>query len=261
MSLKKLFLIAAMVALVTPAVALADGITFVFFDGHMTLVQPATGGAVGTVGSNASDPSRLVYISRFSGTTLPGGSAASNANNGNLPPQIAPTFGSPLPVLANTFNFGSVAWTTGIASSAIIGPTSSSVTYAPGGAITILSNGSLLPVSTLFSGSFSGPTTLASANAPANPLCTTCHFWYILSGAVSGTVDPALLTLLGLNNNSPSNGLLFSFMLGFDGPTDTVGQVEGGNISVVVVPEPGTLALFGTGLIGVAGFIRRRIKA
>ena len=142
------------------------------------------------------------------------------------------------------------------------------MTYNAGGSLTILSNGSLVPVGTMFSGSFTGPTTLASASAPANPTCSTCQFWYTLGGPVSGTIDQSLLTLLGLSNGPNGTGLFFSFVLGYVGPNDTLGVVEGGNISLIPdvqstnpVPEPGTLALFGSGLIAVAGFVRRRIRA
>jgi hypothetical protein len=245
-------LIAALVALVTPAVALADGVTFGFIGGSIFAVQPASGGAIGTSATNAPTlgPARLTYVSRFAGNSVPGG--------GVLPPQIPPTFGSV--VYPNTFNFGGVTFTTGTASAVFVGGSSSSVTYDAGGSITVTSNGTLLPAGTIFSGSFTGPTTLASTGAPASPICTTCSFWYSLTGPVSGAIDPGLMALLGLSGPSAGNGLFFSFVVGFVGPDDTIGKVEGGNISVIV-PEPGTLALFGTGLIGVAGFIRRRFKA
>ena len=262
MSLKRVVLIAALAALVTPAAALADGITFAFWDGHLTAVQPVNG-SLGTTATNVASPSRLTYVSRFSGSTIPGGSAGFTANNGNLPPQIAPTYGSLVANLANTFNFGSVSWTTGVATSNFVGATSSSTIYdAAGSSILITGNGGLPGTgAVLFSGSFVGPTTLQSISAPANPNCTTCNFWYSLSGAVSGTLDPALLTLLGFpGGTTGSSGLFFSFIVGFNGASDTNGAIEGGNISVQT-PEPGSLALFGTGLISIAGFIRRRVKA
>lgn len=263
MSLKRVVLIAALVALVSPAVAFADGVTFVFWDGHMVAVQPATGGALGTTASNVASPARLTYVSHFLGSFIPGGSAGFIANNGNLPPQAPPTFGSLLATGANTFNFGSVYWVTGLATATFVGATSSSVTYdAAGSGILVTGNGGIPGTgAVLFSGNFVGPTTMQSISAPLNPNCTTCNFWYSLSGQVVGSLDPGLLAVLGLGNPANgSRGLFFSFIVGFNGVNDTNGNVEGGNISVIV-PEPGTLALFGTGLISVAGFIRRRIKA
>jgi PEP-CTERM motif-containing protein len=258
MSLKRVVLIAALVALVMPAAAFADGITFGFIGTlpgsnstayTMSAVQGSTGAAIGTTASAAA--TRLNYTSRFSGNTIPGG--------GVVPPQIAPTFGSLNNNPPNTFNFGSVSWTTGPAFSA----NSTSVVYDGAGSSVVISGNGGLPGTgaVLFSGSFTGPTTLTFLphGSVTNPTCTTCNFWYSLTGPVSGTIDPGLMALLGLGSSNTGNGLFFSFVVGFVGPNDTVGNIENGNISVVV-PEPGTLALFGTGLISVAGFIRRRIK-
>jgi hypothetical protein len=274
MSLKRVVLIAALVLLAMPAAALADGITFAFVDGRMYAIQAGNtgGGVLGSVATNdpsAAPPqtppvanSTLHYVSRFSGNVIPT-SPLVPPNGATLPPQIAPTFGVYPSVYPNSTNFGSVQWTTGAATSSSVGKSSSTTTYAGGGTITISSNGSLLGTgSPLFSGTFIGPTTFTSIGAPKSPTCTGCNFWYSLTGAVNGTLDPGLMSLLLMPGGSPQtgSGYFFSFVVGYVGPDDTVGNIEGGNLSVVV-PEPGTLALFGTGLIGVAGFIRRRIKA
>lgn len=271
MSLKRVVLIAAFVALAMPAVVSADGITFGFVLGRMYAVQPGNSGGsgaiLGTVTTNDSGSvppqtsalasAQLHYVSRFSGTSIPAGPA--------LPPQILPTFGTMVSP-PGTFNFGSAVWTTGAAIATSAGAGFGSTTYSgSGSSLVIYGNGSLPGTGTpLFSGSFIGPTTLTligKAVVP-NPTCTSCQLWYNLAGPVGGIVDPGLMALLNMPafGTQSGQGLFFSFVVGFVGGNDVVGNVEGGTTSVVV-PEPGTLALFGTGLIGVAGFIRRRIKA
>lgn len=39
------------------------------------------------------------------------------------------------------------------------------------------------------------------------------------------------------------------------------GHVLSGNSGISVTPEPGTLALLGSGLVGIAGLVRRKVKA
>jgi len=261
MSLKKLFLIAALVALAMPATALADGITFGFvgtLPGHtntqhlMNAVQPISSAVI--IGSTAhATGARLEYVSRFSGSAIPAG--------GVIPPQILQPYGSMANLLPNLFDFGLFSWLSGAA----VSSSATSVTYdGSGSSLVITGNGSLPGTgAVLFSGSFVGTTTLAQTGPPKNPNCTSCNFWYTLSGSVSGTIDPGLMALLGLGNSTTGNGLFYSLVVGFVGPKDTVGNIEGGNISLVTlsaVPEPGTLALFGTGLIAAAGFVRRRSK-
>ncbi|MBI3664278.1 MAG: PEP-CTERM sorting domain-containing protein [Acidobacteria bacterium] len=258
MSLKRVVLIAALVALVSPAAALADGITFGFQAGNLLVPRPflmgSTGATTGTV--------TLSYLTKFTGS-VPFG------------PPVGPTYGTPPVVVppgtpANPFDFGTLSFTTG----SVIGIGPTSATFGAGGLITITSNAGLTAATsgaignpvTLFSGWFSGPTTMTQINAPnvwclANPTCAAnFNYKYTLTGPVSGNLDAAILSHFGLGSNPTANGLLITLMFGFVGPTDPLGNVEGGATSVVV-PEPGTLALFATGLIGVAGFIRRRIKS
>jgi hypothetical protein len=98
-------------------------------------------------------------------------------------------------------------------------------------------------------------------------------YCYLLSGPISGTVAAAVLSYFNLGQDPGAQGLFLSIAVGFNdnrplvpGQLDSQGQIEGGMASVVVppppptvpIPEPGTLALFGTGLAGLAAIVRRR---
>jgi hypothetical protein len=73
---------------------------------------------------------------------------------------------------------------------------------------------------------------------------------YTLTGVLSGT----------LSNGSLSNGVTVQLTVNtgkgfFNGRV----PLASGDTNVVV-PEPGTLGMLGTGLIGVAGALRRKLK-
>ena len=141
-------------------------------------------------------------------------------------------------------NLGSLSFTTG---ALISGSLYSGGTFAAGGTFVIDGNGvNGVPNGVIFSGTFSGP-----VNWTPNPgLNGTVS--YTLSGALSGTLSNGYKTIGTVNTGSTT--FTFSshkgYFKGLAGSSDTT----------VVVPEPGTLSLFGTGLIGLAGLVRRKLN-
>ena len=120
-------------------------------------------------------------------------------------------------------------------------------TFNGGGSFVITGNGSNgVPSGAIFTGSFSGPVTwtlVTLANGTHN---------YTLTGSLSGiwassgaTVDGATIQLTINTGKGYFNGLT---------------TISSGDTNITSVPEPGTLGLLGTGLVGLAGVVRRKLK-
>jgi PEP-CTERM motif-containing protein len=138
-------------------------------------------------------------------------------------------------------NLGSVSFQTGALSS---GSLKRGGTFAAGGWFTITGNGSNgVPSGTLFTGTFSGPViwTMTTNNGTHN---------YTLTGNLSGTTASGYSTFGVYVQLTINTGKGF-----FNGSKNIAG-----GITNVVVPEPGSLSLLGTGLIAIGGMIRRKLK-
>jgi hypothetical protein len=134
-------------------------------------------------------------------------------------------------------NLGSVTFTTGAFTS---GDAQTGGTLAPGGNFQIVGNGtSGVPNCVIFSGTFSSGTwdlvTLANGT----------HDYILTGGLVSPSGQVGATIQLTVN---PGKGF-------FSGTAN----LSSGDTNLVV-PEPGTLSLFGTGLIGLAGILRYKLK-
>lgn len=141
-------------------------------------------------------------------------------------------------------NLGSVIIRTG---SLLSGSLQTGGILAAGGQFTITANGAGgLPAGILFDGGFRGPVTWTVLT---NGTGANMTYTYTLSGPINGQwyghgqVFGATVTLT-FSSRQPFNG--------------SVG-ISGGSISINV-PEPGTLALMGTGMAGIAaGAVKRRL--
>lgn len=144
-----------------------------------------------------------------------------------------------------TGDLGSLSFSTGMLMS---GNLQQGATFMAGGTFTITGNGtSGIPTGAIFSGTFDGPVTwtlVTLANGTHN---------YTLTGSVTGT------WFNGATVSGATVQLTINTGKGFFNGTTLISSGDT-NISTSV-PEPGSLSLLGAGLIGLAGVLRRKLRA
>jgi hypothetical protein len=142
---------------------------------------------------------------------------------------------------------GTITFTTGALMS---GNLQSGGVFSPGGTITITGNGKDgVPNGVIFSGAFTGDTSWIESGQQVSG-----NWVYYLNGTISGTyyVNGKAINVTGATTQ-------VAIVTGPDGFTGSAQALSGDTF--FVTPEPGTLGLLGTGLVGLAGIVRKKYKA
>jgi hypothetical protein len=119
-------------------------------------------------------------------------------------------------------------------------------TFNSGGLFHITTNGTNGLPATIFNGTFSSQVTLTFEGTLSGG-----GEIYEIDGTISGT---------WYNGQTVTGQTVQDFI--FTGPNGWMGTSTfgSGDTFIGTVPEPGTLGLLGTGLVGVAGILRKKLK-
>ena len=173
-------------------------------------------------------------------TNQGGGIAISNAGISSIGSQLRSFNGIVAP---SGHSLGSVRFSTGalISGSLAAGGTFSST----GSSFVVIGNGSYgQPKGTIFSGSFVGPIIWTLTSAPGIKTLT-----FTLSGTIQGMLyDGRTVSGTTVQNIYTVNGQL----------SQGCGHIKRRR-PTLALPEPGTLTMFGAGLVAAAGMFRRKL--
>ena len=235
-----LFVSLALGVLLLPTVASANSLVFTFGNPLNTpgvgLVRFTTGNGVGMLSNQHPSLNQKVSPAMLTGVANVGAGGTTISG----------------------LSLGSVGFSTGMQTN----QTGNLYTYAGGSSTNLTINasatgfcnisGCVSPNSVLFSGYFTGPVSfLVTTPVPGKPKIKIGN----LTAKVTTTgLSSALLAMLGLpyQNHGTAVALYIDVVVG-----------KGGGITsgtITLVPEPGTLVLFGSGLVTLAGLLRKRLQ-